>query len=179
MSAVHSDASWSMIPGFEGIYEASTEGQIRRIGRATGARAGRVKTLSSHNAGYLATHLYRDNVESSALVHRLIAETFLGPIPDGHEVNHKNGIKTDNRLCNIEIITHRGNVDHAIATGLQDVRGERNPQAKLTRSLVEAIRADYRPGTFGYKRLAVKYGVSWGTIRNVIKQRNWSPDADG
>ena len=45
-------------------------------------------------------------------IHQLVAAAFLGPPPDGCEINHKNGIRFDNRLANLEYVTHRQNMLH-------------------------------------------------------------------
>jgi hypothetical protein len=107
------------------------------------------------------------------LVHRLVLAAFEGACPDGHEVNHKNGVKTDNCLGNLEYMTREQNIAHAMAYGLMRLIGEDNPMAILTTRQVEEIRATYEPGTVGYKRLGNRYGVSWETIRNIIKRRSW------
>lgn len=52
------------------------------------------------------------------LAHRVIWEELVGPVPSGCEINHKNGKKDDNRLDNLELVTHQENMKHAKATGL-------------------------------------------------------------
>ncbi len=70
-------------------------------------------------------------------VHRLVVTCFIGEIPDHLVVNHKNGIKTDNRVENLEIVTRSQNIIHAYATGLAEGKaGEDNSQAKLTEQQV-------------------------------------------
>ena len=59
-------------------------------------------------------------------VHRMIWEFVHGPIPDGMQINHINGIKTDNRIANLELVTGSENVKHAYRLGLMDASGERN-----------------------------------------------------
>lgn len=54
-----------------------------------------------------------------ALAHRLIWESVFGPIPRGLEINHKNGVKTDNRIRNLEAVTRSENMRHAYRLGLR------------------------------------------------------------
>lgn len=174
MSVDHPTTVWLPVPRYEGFYEAANDGNVRRVGRATGAQAGRIKRPTPHPCGYLSIILCKKQKDATFLVHRVIAETFLGPIPAGYEVNHKNGIKTDNRVENLEYVTSKQNKAHAREIGLADQRGEANPQSLLTREQVVQIRAEYQPKVCGYKRLGKRYGVHWGTVRNVIKGYTWN-----
>lgn len=115
---------WKDIPGFEGSYEASTEGRIRSTSRvvATGRGGYRItegavlKPYKTRN-GYLMLVLSCDHKKTKALVHRLVAKTFLEESPDKYTVNHKNLIKTDNRVQNLEWMTHAENQQHAHNNG--------------------------------------------------------------
>ena len=64
------------------------------------------------------------------LAHRMIWESVHGPIPDGLQINHKNGVKTDNRISNLELVTGSENVKHAYRIGLKDARGCKNGRYK-------------------------------------------------
>lgn len=81
--------------------------------------------------------------------------------------------RANNRLENLHYVTRQQNVDHAISSGSFDVRGERNPSSKLTWQQVGEIRAKYTPQSYGYKRLAKEFGVSWEAIRNIVKGYVW------
>ena len=71
--------------------------------------------LSPKRAGYVSVTLrVSKGVYKTKLVHRLIWEAFNGPIPEGLEINHINGIKHDNRLCNLELVTKSENLKHAV-----------------------------------------------------------------
>ena len=109
---------------------------------------------------------------ATRLVHRLVAEAFLGSPPDGYEVNHINSVKDDNRIENLEYVTRSQNLLHAVEqTGAY--RGERNSQATITEETVREIRRMHSEG-MGYKRLAKHFGVSWGLARGVASGRCWS-----
>jgi hypothetical protein len=60
------------------------------------------------------------------LAHRMIWESVHGPIPDGMQINHINGVKTDNRLANLELATPSENLLHAYRLGLRRADGEFN-----------------------------------------------------
>ncbi len=165
------------VVGYEGLYEVSSEGAVRRCGTGRGVVRGRMKRQTAHPMGYLALTLYRDNRAKSVLVHRLVAEAFHGSL-DGGEVNHKDGNKRNNRADNLEIVTRQQNIDHAVAMGLIDNKGEKNSQARLTAEDVVTIRklytkGGYQNGGIGYKGLAKRFGVSWGTIRSIVQRRIW------
>jgi hypothetical protein len=73
--------------------------------------------------------------------HRMVWEAVNGPIPDGMQINHKNGNKQDNRICNLEVVTPSENTRHAFRTGLARADGERNgrrigKQRRLAREAV-------------------------------------------
>lgn len=86
----------------------------------------------SNPDGYLLYKLYKDKKPFTIKIHRLVAEAFI-PNPDNKpQVNHINGIKTDNRLINLEWVTKSENQKHAHKTGLQKKLGERLPCLKIS-----------------------------------------------
>ena len=122
--------------------------------------------------GYLKTMLKSDEGKYvTVAVHRVIASAFLGEKKKGYEVNHKNGIKTDNSPTNLEYCTRSENCKHSFDTGLQKPkRGESNGSAKLTDEAVRIIRST--PRTYGYKtRLAAIFGVSPSHIKDIVSGR--------
>jgi len=145
---------WRVIPGYPN-YEVSTLGNVRRITGGQGAVAGRLLKGKMSSLGYQLVHLHKKNKP----VHRLVMLAFVGP--SDLSVNHKNGIKTDNRLVNLEYCTHSQNQKHAYETGLRthafgNQTGIRNRQAKLTPTQVLAIREE----TGSCRTLANRFGVS-------------------
>jgi len=122
---------WKPIPGYEGIYEASNLGRIRTANGKTTSNARcpvrvwqqrvlkpKVQTRSSGRKDQ-RVNLWKDGVESTHLVARLVAMSFL-PMPfDKLTVNHINGNPMDNRIENLEWCTLQENIHHAFETGLQ------------------------------------------------------------
>jgi len=97
------------IKGFEN-YSISKNGDIfNKNGR---------KLKPGNCRGYKNIHFRKNGKQHTRKVHRLVLETFAGPCPKGMETNHKNGIKTDNRLENLEWVTSSENTKHALSTGL-------------------------------------------------------------
>ena len=85
---------WKPIKGYEGYYEASNLGNIRN------SRTMHLIKQTLNTAGYLRVQLSKASKVTFCLVHRLVAEAFLDKT--GPQVNHKNEIKTDNRVENLE-----------------------------------------------------------------------------
>lgn len=81
-----------------------------------------VKIVKQHKSkkGYLRVALKINNKWSTYLVHRLVADAFMPNIEDKPQVNHINGVKTDNMVCNLEWNTHKENINHAIKNNLFD-----------------------------------------------------------
>lgn len=108
---------WRPVVGYEGFYEASSNGNIRSLPRNTTKGKVLKQHLNSRN-GYLYVSLSKNNIQRTRRVHRLIAGAFWGDSPE-MQVNHKNGVKTDNRLSNLEYCTQSDNMKHAYRTGLE------------------------------------------------------------
>jgi hypothetical protein len=132
---------------------------------------------AKHNSGYLMGTAGPSRKERySILLHRLIWIVANGDIPDKIEINHKNGIKWDNRLINLELTTKSGNALHSRRIlgnkgGL--VRGEESGNAKLKEWQVLEIRERYVKRKVGLKFLAEEYNISMSTISDIIKRRHW------
>lgn len=108
--------------------------------------------------------------------HKVVADCFI-PNPEGlRDINHKNGNKLDNRVENLERVTHSENVQHAYRTGLVKKQlGENHHSHKLTHKDVKYIRSVYskRDPHFGATALASKFGVDRTTISDVVNGKTW------
>jgi hypothetical protein len=110
---------WRVIPGYEGFYEASDEGQVRSVNAHPKGRtpALHVMTPQLHSNGYLNLGLFRDHQRHVIGVHRLVALAFLGePAPD-QEVAHADGDRANNAPSNLSWKTHRENEADKVVHG--------------------------------------------------------------
>ena len=166
---------WKPIRTFEGIYEVSDLGLVRRVAPHRGYdHRGAGHILSTKSGPYARVELCNGPIRWRELVHRLVAGAFV-PNPHGHsEINHIDGDKRNNRADNLEWVNHSQNMRHAHETGLKDERGERHPMSKLTADDVLAIRAEYDPPVVTLKALGDKYGVSESQISHIVRRMQWT-----
>lgn len=108
---------WRSIPGYEGLYEASNFGKIRRINRG---RQRRSYLIRAHvgGRGYPMVTLSKDGKPKCRGQHIWVLMAFVGRPPLGHVANHIDGVKTNPCPENLEWVTPKENRDHAIRTGL-------------------------------------------------------------
>jgi hypothetical protein len=112
------------------------------------------------------------------MAHRMVWESFYGPIPEGFEINHKNGNKKDPSLENLEICTPSQNILHAFRvlgkkTNFKPMIGEENGCSKLSEADVLRIRDLYAAGGARQKDLADKFGVSQRMISLITRREKW------
>lgn len=116
---------WKDIEGYEGHYQVSTDGRVRSLDREvnhkrTGVAFWRGVEISQRmHKGYRTVTLNLDGVKKTIAVHRLLAKAHI-PNPENKTcINHKNGLRSDNRIENLEWATHSDNLHHAYRTGLR------------------------------------------------------------
>lgn len=172
---------WRHINGYNGLYMVSNWGRVKSANENLGEmpnggsriKQGRFLSLRPSKDGYVRVSLHKAKKQSMKLVHRLVAEHFLKARPGKDQVNHKNGIKSDNGVVNIEWCTKLENQRHAIKTGLQNFIGENAPVSKLTEQQVKEIRQKYNQGGYTEAVLAMQYEVSKSNINNIRCNRTW------
>ena len=109
---------WKDVAGYEGYYKVSNKGNVFSVGRrgADGRKYGGTTLKPAHNGrGYFYVALYKNGTSERKSVHRIVAEAFI-PNPNGFsEVNHKDEIKTNNYVENLEWCTRKYNVNYGTA----------------------------------------------------------------
>lgn len=146
-------------------YEVDTDGNV-----FNGKTGRKLKPRKLKHKNYYRVGLPIGDVR----VHRLVAETFIfNDDPENKiQVNHKNGVKSDNRVENLEWVTPSENLKHAYKIGLMSKKGEKNSNAKITRKDVEDIRMSNDTVTY----LAERYDVTKNHIRRILSHKVWKND---
>lgn len=164
------DEIWKPVLGFETSYEVSNEGRLKTIKQGEGARAGRILRPSWNHRGYVQYTLGKYGGRHTA--HLLVLQAFVGPKPDGLEINHINGVKDDNRLENLEYVTKSENNLH-LTRVLGKRRGESHGNAKITEDDVREIRRLAASGTSQYA-IARQFGMTRPNIGYIVRRTAWS-----
>jgi hypothetical protein len=128
----------------------------------------RVLTRHIDCYGYLSACLFLNGKVKKHLIHRLVMQTFIEP--STLQVNHKNGIKTDNRLENLEYCTNAENIRHSHKLGL-GARGERVSTAKM--SDVQASQLLALKGTMTQKAAAELFGIDQTGVSSLWLRKTW------
>ena len=163
---------WKIISNFSN-YAVSNHGRVMRITPAQHTHPGKILRLVN-NKGYICTRLYLKSKLHLKTVHRLVIKAFLGPCPRGKETNHKSGIKTDNRIENLEYLTHSENQKHAIKIGIRKVlKGTEISNSKLKeKDVLEIVRL--RQIGLSINKVSKKFNVSPRLICWIMSGDKWN-----
>jgi len=163
---------WLPMVDYEGWYDISDHGRVKRVRIGNNTFIGRILKPRPQKAGYLTIVVHKNSVRATYLIHRLVAAAFIGPCPDGKQVNHIDGDKTNNRRENLEYVTSSENALHACKIGLMiNHVGEEHGMSKLTEDNVHEIRKLL--GTMTHKEIAERFNVSRPTISSIARGDTW------
>lgn len=176
---------WYKVPGFQ--IEITKNGKYVRHSINK-----KVKNVSITKDGYsFISCRTDDDFRTTKRIHQLVALTFIGPVPKGKEVNHKDLNKSNNHYKNLEYKTHSGNIQHAVNHGVRmgfahsprfgksnsmyriDRSGEKSSSAKLTWDKVKLIRRLWKSKKYSKHKLAYKFKVTYMNIHCIINNKTW------
>lgn len=168
---------WRPVVGYEGLYEISNIGNVRRlpgyVRTGRGLRFWKGGPLKLQNGSeYFHVDLSKNGKRKIRVIHQLVADAFLGLKPDGCDlVRHFDGDCKNNKVENLIWGTSLENEADKDRHGRRQ-RGEKSSNAKLKDCEAKSIKEKHRSGVLT-SVLAMEYGVSKDTIKNIAKGRSW------
>lgn len=148
-------------------------GQIWRVFKyRNGAFRNKQLKLQRQKSGHLTYALCLNNRSITCSVHRTVWIYSNGIPSQNLEINHKDSNPANNKIGNLEIVTHKENALHA-KTNNRLSYGEHRPASKLTESDVKSIRKEYKWFKVGIVFLAIKYDVHPSTIHRAVTCQTW------
>lgn len=164
---IMSEILWKDVEGYEGYYKISEEGDVFSI------RSNRNLTPDRDSDGYLIYTLSLNGNIKKMKAHRLVALAFLDNVNNLPQVNHKNAVKDNNHVSNLEWCSAIENTQHYIKLGLKTIKtGEDCSYAKLNNLSVEEIKEDILSG-MRYIDIAEKHNISPATISMINTGQRW------
>jgi hypothetical protein len=169
------------IKGYEGLYQISNLGSIKSLSRINKNGYGYFKTkekllkTNPNIVGYPVVNLKLNKKSTTYTIHRLLAIHFIDNPENKQTVNHINGIKSDNRLENLEWSTQSENIKHAYDIGLNYNKGEKHANSKLKDFQVNQIREMLNRQVM-VKDIANIFNVHVMTISDIKTCKTWKND---
>lgn len=181
------DEIWKDVVGFEGFYQVSNLGRVRSLDRtltltSRGTTYSRTKKgcvlVPSLRRGYCVIALNCQAKPFQVSVHTLVAQAFIGDRPEGFQVNHLDGNKTNNCVGNLEYCSPKGNTRHAYSTGLCDSKIGDNHHGAILRSVDIPVILDRLRNGDTCQKVADDYGVARFCITAISKGKLWKHASD-
>lgn len=167
---------WKDIEEYVGLYQVSTLGRVKSL------YSGKVLKESTNNEWhYSRVQLYKNKKRKSFGIHRLVAMAFIPNPENKPEVNHKNGIKTDNSVENLEWCTGAENMQHAFKilgykSPMFGKKGKQNPESRIVLQIKDGVIINC---FHGLREASRATGVYHGTISKCCRGNRYYKTAGG
>ena len=155
--------------GYLGLYQISNQGRVKSFIDNKGKRREKILKFYCNKKGYLNVTLCKNKIYKKKRIHQLVLLAFKGK--SDLQCNHINGIKSDNRLENLEYCTPSENTRHAYKLSLINRKGEKNGYSKLKNEDVIFIRKN--KNKYSKKELAEMFIISQKTISDILIDKTW------
>jgi hypothetical protein len=158
---------WKDIQGYEGLYKISNIGRVKSLKGSIE----KLISISVKETGYHRVTLIKDSICKRKYVHVLVAKAFIGK--SNLEVNHINGVKSDNRVDNLEWVTKSENIKHAYKIGLKiKYNGSLNGNSVLTSDQVKEIK--YETDHLSQRQISKIYKIAQTTVSAIKRGVIWN-----
>lgn len=135
---------WKAIEGYDNMYFVSSFGRVKSVFFNKEKILKQVK----HPLGYLKVNLYKNKKMKTHFVHQVVASMFVENKKNNREVNHKDGVKTNNSVENLEWSTTQENIKHAHRIGLCDKQRKSSSERVKKNKIVSKEVLDLETGIF-------------------------------
>lgn len=156
------------ITGYEGQYQIGNQGSVKSLARRPQGRVAPIteKLLSFKisKSGYPTLGLCKGNKKTFFTIHRLVAQHFIDNPENKPTVNHRDTVKTNNCVSNLEWSTHREQMSHAVDNNLLELRGA----PRYSPEMKQQLQNEHSTTGISISALSRKYGVSERTIGRVV-----------
>jgi hypothetical protein len=163
------------VVGYEGLYQVSNLGMVKSLERTVNGRWGkqivksRILKHTNNKGGYPIVCLCNGKKVICITIHRIMCLSFIPNPENKRTVNHINGVKTDNRISNLEWATDSENQKHSFENGFQ-YRPKKIPRVLKVNDVREI---KYENKDLTHDQIAEKYGVTRGCIYLIRSGKRW------
>ncbi|WP_235995148.1 NUMOD4 domain-containing protein [Secundilactobacillus yichangensis] len=162
---------WKPVVGYEQYYLVSNLGRVKskprkvHFGKQSRSVGNNILKFNDNGHGYMQVTLSVNNHHKNLYVHRMVAEAFIPNPLKVEQINHIDANKWNNKVSNLEWVTSKENIDHAIKNGLTPM-GSHSVRAKLTRLQARSIKREYLIG-IPSDIISKHYGCPVGTVNSI------------
>lgn len=184
LDSTYDSCTWRDVSGWEGKYKVSDRGDVLSVSRIILSKDHNDKPTKAivdekilkskiEKTGYVSVTVKDRDRRMTFRVHKLVAQAFIPNPENKPQINHINGIKTDNRVENLEWCTQVENAKHAVATGLNTPTiGTRHWNHKHSEEDALLVKTEYEGG-MSRKQISKKYGYEYVFVYNVTSGQRW------